>query len=143
MKESTTRLRQAIVGEVPKNSAIIVLGTIVISAGIAAILTPGDGGFAFWITEGNNFLIIFGLLLLVSGTSSFFNDGLLVSLILPTIVFFAFFIAGVGAGYPSTPTLLERIGASLEAAIFYSVIVGPIGYVLGRVARRMTPKDAT
>lgn len=137
MEESNAGYEQAIIGDVPRYSAIILTGTIVFAAGLAAILAPGDGEFAFWITEGNNWLIAFGFLLLVSGGSSFLNDGLIVSLLSPAIILTGLFLAGVGAGYPSTPTPLERIGASLEAAIYYSAFIGPIGYCLGRAARRM------
>lgn len=138
MEETNGGLEQTFVGDVPRRSAIILLGAIVVATGIAAILAPGDGGFAFWITEGDNWLIVFGFLLLVSGGASFLNDGMLVSFLSPAIILFGFFIAGVGGGYPWTPTLLERIGAAFEAAMYYSVFIASIGYVLGRLARRMT-----
>lgn len=142
MEESNANLERAIVGDVPKHSAIVLTGSLVAAAGLAAILQPGDGGLAFWLTEGNNWLSVFGFLLLVSGGSSFLNNGLIVSLISPTIILFALFLAGVGTGFPSTPTLLERVVAHLQSATFYGCIIGLVGYGLGRFGHRMASEYA-
>lgn len=140
LAEPNADFERVIVGDVPKRSAIVLAGSLVAAAGLAAIFHAEDGGLAFWLTDGDNWLIVFGALLLVSGGSSYLNDGLIVSLISPAIILFGFFIAGVGSGFPWTPTLLERIGAAIEAAMYYSVFIGSIGYVLGRLARRMTAR---
>lgn len=140
MEESNANFERVIVGDVPKHSAIVLAGSLVAAVGLAVIFHADGGGLAFWLTDGNNWLLMFGVLLLVSGGSSFLNNGLIVSLISPSIILFGLFVAGVGTGFPGTPTLTERILALFRATIYYGVIVGSLGYGLGRFGHWITAR---
>lgn len=127
------RLRAVLVGESLRRTARIFVASLAVMVLLSIFLTQTGGlGEAInrWVGTNYNFLFVLLILTGFGVVTSFYNNGILLSIVVVAIPLAA--ILSQNIMFAAEPTPLSRIGYTVQGMALYGGPLGIFAYALGR-----------